>query len=91
MVISIEIMFFQVRENLKNISKTNIILTFFTLAKNSPRDFSIFFFHTSWTGRTGAFQLSLVCGGFDESTCPRRVIKRKLLVQNSFAALKKNM
>ena len=44
MVISIEIMFFQVRENLKNISKTNIILTFFTLAKNSPRDFSIFFF-----------------------------------------------
>ena len=44
MVISIEIMFFQVRENLKNISKTNIILTFFTLATNSPRDFSIFFF-----------------------------------------------
>ena len=44
MVISIEIMFFQVRENLKNISKTNINLTFFTLAKNSPRDFSIFFF-----------------------------------------------
>ena len=44
MVISIEIMFFQVRENLKNISKTNIILTYFTLAKKSPRDFSFFFF-----------------------------------------------
>ena len=44
MVISIEIMFFQVRENLKNISKTNIILTFFTLTKKSPRDFAFFFF-----------------------------------------------
>ena len=49
MLISIEIMFLQVRENLKNISKRNIILTFVTLAENSPRDFAIFFFHTSWT------------------------------------------
>jgi len=45
MVISIEIMFFQVRENLKNISKTNIILFFFTLAKKTPRDFAFFFSH----------------------------------------------
>ena len=56
MVISIEIMFFQVRENLKNISKTNIILTFFTLTKNSPRDFAIFFF--TRRGREGPGRFS---------------------------------
>ena len=56
MVISIEIMFFQVRENLKNISKTNMILIFFTLAKNSPRDFAFFFF--TRRGREGPLRES---------------------------------